>query len=96
MMSGTLGFTYVELDAVDVADYASVMMSGWVHVEATSWGDGDMMKVWATDESSGREAEGERHARRHEAGQGARVRRAEGRGRATARGGQRVSRPPIQ
>ena len=43
------GFVRVELDPVHVADYTSVTMSGWVHVESTIWEAEDRMMIWASD-----------------------------------------------
>eukprot|EP01047_Picozoa_sp_COSAG01_P031940 COSAG01_NODE_2289_length_7984_cov_52.534432_2_plen_2541_part_01 len=44
------GFVRVEMDPVALNfAYASVSMSGWVHVESTSWESGDRVRMWATE-----------------------------------------------
>jgi hypothetical protein len=41
------GFIHVEIDRVALQDYSNVQMKCWVHIEATSWEDDDIIKVWA-------------------------------------------------
>ena len=51
----TGGFAYVQLDPVSVADYQGAQVRYWVHLEASSWEQGDEMKVWAADPSTKKE-----------------------------------------
>lgn len=54
-LEDTGGFAYVQLDPVAVADYTDLWMTGWAHVEATTWELSDLVKVWATDTGTGDE-----------------------------------------
>ena len=54
-MEETGGFAFVQIDSVDVSDYTNATMAVWVHIEAASWEDKDMIKVWVTDEETNAE-----------------------------------------
>ncbi len=55
------GFAYVVIDPVRVADYTSVEMSGWMHIDGGDanidhgggswWSENDRLRVWAQDAS---------------------------------------------
>ena len=45
----TGGFTYVQMDPVDVSEYEGVSMTFWAFFQSTSWEQNDLVRVWATD-----------------------------------------------
>ena len=47
MIDDTDGFTYVELDTVDVSAFTAPTVSVWTHIDSTGYEDTDVIRVWA-------------------------------------------------